>query len=234
MDTCFSFIRTQLEPRTEAARLAEAKAAKLAITISRQTGTGGLAIAERLAKLLEKRGPAPDKPWTVFDKNIVQEVIKRHNLPQELGDYMTEGRTSEIQDMVEEVLGLHPSSWELVRRVTETILTLAAIGNVILVGRGANIITARLPHVFHVRIVGALERRIERLRRFEKVSERVARRLVEESDEARRRYVKKHFKKDIEDALLYDLVLNTDRIADETAARLIAEAALAHGTSTPG
>jgi cytidylate kinase len=122
---------------------------------------------------------------------------------------------------------MHPSSWVLVRRVTETILNLAELGNVILVGRGANFVTSRLDHVFHVRMIGTLEKRIERLRQFEQVSEKTARKLIEEGDATRRRYLRKYFKKDIDDPLQYDLVLNTDRISDESAMRLIAEAALA-------
>jgi cytidylate kinase len=227
VERCLSFIRTQLEPPTVMERAGEGAPGKLAITISRQTGTGGLAIAQTLAAYLQKRGPRRDKPWTVFDKNLVEEVLRQHNLPKDLAAYMTEERTSELQDMVEEVLGLHPSSWVLVRRVTETILNLAELGNVILVGRGANFVTSRLDHVFHVRMIGTLETRIERLRQFEKVSEKTARKLIEEGDENRRRYLRKYFKKDIDEPLHYDLVLNTDRISDETAMHLIAEAALA-------
>jgi len=227
VEKCLTFIHTQMQPPSAGAKAAARDTGKLAITISRQTGTGGLAIAQTLAAYLQKHGPRRDKPWTVFDKNLVEEVLKQHNLPKELAAYLSEERTSELQDMVEEVLGLHPSSWVLVRRVTETILNLAELGNVVLVGRGANVITSRLDHVFHVRIVGSLEQRIERLRQFERISEKTARKLIEEVDDGRRRYLRKHFKKDIDDPLLYDLVLNTDRISDESALHLIAEAALA-------
>ena len=227
IDKCLTFIHNQMQSPATDTRAGARDTGKLAITISRQTGTGGLAIAQTLATYLQKHGPRRDKPWTVFDKNLVEEVLKQHNLPKNLAVYMSEERTSELQDMVEEVLGMHPSSWVLVRRVTETILSLAELGNVILVGRGANFVTCRLDHVFHVRIVGTLERRIERLREFERVSEKAARKLIEEGDEARRRYLRKHFKKDIDDPLHYDLVLNTDRISDESAMHLIAEAALA-------
>ena len=55
-----------------------------------------------------------------------------------------------VEAIVEEVLGLHPSGWTLVQHATQTILRLAGLGRAILVGRGANIITARLPNVFHV------------------------------------------------------------------------------------
>ena len=226
VDKCLTFIRTQLETPPSRLPAGRQRTEKLSITISRQTGTGGLAIANLLARYLDKVGPCPQKAWTVFDKNLVEEVLKQHNLPKDMAAYLSEERTSELQDMVEEMLGLHPSSWEMVRRVTETILNLAELGNVILVGRGANVITARLSHAFHIRIVGSLERRVERLQEFEKVSEKAARRIIEESDQARQRYVKKHFRRDLDEVVLYDLVLNTDRISDDDAARLIGEAAL--------
>lgn len=223
---CLTFIESQMQPSKGPVRSDSRDANRLAITISRQTGTGGLAIADKLAACLQKSGPRRDRPWSVFDKNLVEEVLKRHNLPKDLGSFMAEDRASEIQDMVEEVLGLHPPSWVLVRRVTETIVHLAELGNVILVGRGAAVVTSRLAHVFHVRLVGTVDRRVERLCQFEKVSEKKALQLIKESDRGRERYLKKYFKKDVNDPLLYDLVLNTDRISDETATRLIADAAL--------
>jgi len=39
--------------------------------------------------------------------------------------------------------------------IAETILHLAEQGNVILIGRGANLVTRELQHVFHVRLVGS-------------------------------------------------------------------------------
>jgi len=226
VEKCLSFIRAQLAPPQGARPPGGECVGRLTITLSRQTGTGGLAIAHRLAQHLEKRAHWPGKPWTVFDKNLVDEVLKRHNLPREMAPYLSEERASQLQDMIEEVLGLHPSAVEMVRRVSETILHLAELGQVILVGRAANIITARLAHAFHVRLVGSLECRIRRLCRFEKVDRETAVRLIQESDSARALYVKRHFQADIDNPLLYDLVVNTDRLSDEDAVELIAQAAL--------
>lgn len=231
VEKCLSFLRSQMQSSAQTGTGAPPPVSKLAITISRQTGTGGLAIAQRLAQCLDQVRPTPGAAWTVFDKNLVEEVLKRHNLPEELGRFMDEERTSELQAMIEEVLGLHPSSWELVRHVSETILHLADVGGVILVGRGANVITARLKHVFHVRIVGTLERRVQRLCHFERVSAERARALIEQSDQARRRYLRRYFRRDIDDPLLYDLVVNTDRLTDAEATRIIAEAALTRCTA---
>ena len=65
-----------------------------------------------------------------------------------------------VADALEELLGLHPSSWTLIQQTAETIWRLAQMGHVILVGRGANLITAKLASVFHVRLIGSLEKRV--------------------------------------------------------------------------
>ena len=56
---------------------------------------------------------------------------------------------------------MHPPSQTVVRQTAETMLKLAGLGNVILIGRGGNVITAKLPNVLHVRLVAPLEERIE-------------------------------------------------------------------------
>ena len=101
--------------------------------------------------------------WTIFDRNLVGKVLQDHNLPERIAKFMPEDRTTEIADTMEELFGLHPPSWLLVRKVTETVLHLAELGNVILIGRGAAVVTANLSHVFHVQLVSALEKRVQRI-----------------------------------------------------------------------
>jgi cytidylate kinase len=110
--------------------------------------------------------------------------------------------------------------------VIETILKLAELGNVILIGRGANVVTAKLPHVFHVRLVGTLERRLIRVQEDHHLDRKAALPFLEKADRGRSRYVRKHFKAKIEDPLLYDMVINTDRIPCDLVAQVIGEALL--------
>jgi cytidylate kinase len=137
---------------------------------------------------------------------------------------MPEDRISEISDTLDELFGIRPSMWSLVRKTAKTILHLAALGNVIVIGRGANIITAKLDYAFHVRLVGSLEKRIEHVRQHKGLALDAAAKYVHDQDLARKRYVRKYYSKDIDDPLLYDLVINTDELSYEEAARLIAEA----------
>ena len=56
---------------------------------------------------------------------------------------MEEEKYRYISGDVDVLLGIHPSQWTLLRKMTESILQLARMGKVIIVGRGANIITAK-------------------------------------------------------------------------------------------
>jgi cytidylate kinase len=156
-----------------------------------------------------------------MDRELVETVLRDHHMPKRLANFMPEDRISKIDDIIEDVLGLHPASDILVRKTAETILHLAEMGNVILIGRGANVITAGLGHVFHVRLVGSLERRRERIQRYDHLDQKVAYEVIHREDRGRGRYLKKYYHKDIDDPLLYHLVINTDFVSDENVARII-------------
>ncbi len=74
-------------------------------------------------------------------------MLEDHDLPAHLAKLLPEDKIAAINEMVDEILGLHPPSWPIVHQSIETILRLAEMGNVILVGRGAPAVTRRLPNV---------------------------------------------------------------------------------------
>src|SRR3984893_903428 len=202
----------------------------LAITISREVGAGGKTIADLLGQRLTavEKTPAAS-PWIVFDSSLAKQVLEDHNLPPDLERFMTEdARLLPVEAIVEEVLGLHPSAWTLVQHTTQTILRLAGLGRSIVVGRGGNIITARLPNVFHVRLVAPLVTRIRHSAEYYHLSEAEAAKLVREQDQARRRYLRRYFNVEIDESTLYDVTLNTGRMGFVRAAEVIAEAGLRH------
>jgi cytidylate kinase len=56
---------------------------------------------------------------------------------------------------------------------------------------------------------------------FYDIDEKEALEKIREEDKGRKDYVKQHFNKDIEDPLLYDLVINTDSMSLEDVASMI-------------
>lgn len=229
LERCRTFINTQIQPTGKRLTSAQDGGHRRAVTISRQTGSGAHVVAEKLAACLQAHTPRDARPWTVFDRNLVEKVLEDHNLPQHLARFMPEDRVSEIADTMDELFGLHPPSWTLVRQTTETILHLFELGNVIVIGRGATVIASKLDYVFHVRLVGSLEKRVAHIQELHRLNKEAALELIRREDRGRRRYLKTHFKADLDDPLLYHLVINTDLVSYESAAQIIADAMLKRG-----
>ncbi len=223
LENCWSFINCQLQPPRPAIRAQPSGPVRRAITISRQSGSGGHSIAQKLLELLQPVAAPDQRPWTVFDRELVEKVLDDHNLPKRLARFMPEDRILEISDTMDELFGLHPSSWTLVHKAADTILRLAELGHVILIGRGANVITRKLDYVFHVRLVGSLEHRARYLQVLNHSTYEAALGLARHEDLGRARYLRKYFGKDINDPLLYHLVINTDLVSHDEAAKMIAE-----------
>jgi len=224
LDRCLTFINCQLQPTGGLHDPFASVGIRRVVTLSRQTGCGALAIAETLRELLQASTPAGTPPWTIFDQNLLEQILTDHNLPQRLAKFMLEDRVSWMTDTMEELFGLHPSAEVMVRKTAETILHLAQLGKVIIIGRGGNIITASLPHVLHVRLVGSVEKRVERLCEEVKQSHESALTFLRKEEEGRRRYLKTYYHAEIENPLLYHMMLNTDTFTRTGAARLIVNA----------
>jgi cytidylate kinase len=199
---------------------------RFAVTISRQTGSGAHAVGEMLAKYLQGQSPKGSSPWRLFDRDLAEKVLEDHNLPRRYTRFMPEDRVSEVAETMDELFWAHPPSSSLVRQTAETILRLAQEGNVILIGRGANVVTSKLDHVLHVRLVASLENRVAQIQKVQAVGRDAALEFIRKEDLGRRRYLKKYFNEEVDNPLLYHLVLNTDLVPYDRTARMIGDAVL--------
>ncbi len=191
------------------------------VTISRQHGTGGDLVAIRTAELLTKHGPGTH-PWIAVDKEIAERVITEHHLPQRITGFLTGEETASIEGHIEGMLGIRDSYATIIEKMTLTMIHLAKLGHVVLVGRASHLVTAGFPRAVHVRVIGSFEHRVERLMASENCSRDDAATKIMEVDETRRHFVARHFNSDVNDPLKYDLIFNMDRITVEEAARQIA------------
>lgn len=80
--------------------------------------------------------------------------------------------------MLNELLGIHPPLRKLFKDMMKTVLNLAEFGNVILVGRGSNIITAHLKNSYHIRLVASLDYRIANLSKLMKIKSDETRKII--------------------------------------------------------
>ncbi len=203
------------------------------VTISRQAGAGGVALAQKLAQYLQAHDKRAACPWTVFDKQLVQKMLEDNKLSDNVAKFMPDEEYSEIRDTVEELLGLHPARWTLVEKISETILQLAQMGNAILVGRGANVIIGFIPNAVHVRLVASVEKRVQYCQEHYNFSPEQAAEYVKQTDQGRVHFLKRHFNRNIDDPSLYHLVINTDAVTPDEAASVTGRLVLDRRPTVP-
>src|SRR5438270_5477119 len=114
LERCLSFINCQLQPASLQPEKNEDRHRFSALTISRQAGAGGHAVAQELARYLEGCDHPGARPWVVLDRGLVEKALEDHNLPARLARFIPEDRISQISDTMDELFGLHPPSWVLV------------------------------------------------------------------------------------------------------------------------
>jgi cytidylate kinase len=178
----------------------------LNIAISRETGSGATAIAHELGRRLE---------WPVYDHELLERMSQDLKVNVELLESIDERHVGWIQESVEALsLPAMVSEGTYVRRLVETLFTLAASGRCILVGRGAAMI---LPEssTLRVRLVAPLEDRMRTMGRLLGVNRAEAARLVKSKDRERDRFVRDHFQRDTTDPRRYHMVLNTSRFTPD-------------------
>ncbi len=110
---------------------------------------------------------------------------------------------------------------------THIIEELAEAGDVVILGRGSQMILRDLPGATHVQLVAEESIRAVRVMAWEGLSEEDAMARIRDSIRGREAFHKKFWKVDVWDPRLYDLVINTSKLSFETAGDLIVDAARA-------
>jgi cytidylate kinase len=193
------------------------------ITISRETGIGAGAICQKLTEYFNSRAVEHYDDWTYFDKGLIEKVMEDHNMPDHFRKLLIDERPAKIDEWFGEILGISPSKLSLLHKTAQTIKKLSEFGNVILVGRGANIITAEFRNTFHIRLVAPINYRIETAMNLYQLDKKTATDFIKHEDDARKMYIWKYFHKNIEDPLLYHVIINTHLLSFEEVAAMIGQ-----------
>jgi cytidylate kinase len=114
-----------------------------------------------------------------------------------------------------------------IKTIGAIISELGQKGNIIILGRGGQMILREVPSALHVLTHAPLELRIERIVERDQLTPEEASKRVHELDSGRSAFHRKFFKVDVDDPLLYDLVIDTSRLSHPVAAEIVALAARA-------
>ena len=195
------------------------------ITISRQFGSGGSEIAERVAQALD---------WHLYDNAVVNEVAKRlgmqpaevsareervPSLPERIASAMALGMPEVMPTVAD--LPLQPNE-DRISEMTKRVMEEAVLaGPAVLVGRGAQSLLASRADALHVFCYAPPEALASYAVSNLGIAREDAARVVAENNHQREQYVKRHWKRDWRDFANYHLCVNTAWLGIDGAAELI-------------
>jgi len=178
-----------------------------AITISRQMSSRGDELALQVAQQLG---------WRRIDRDLINTAAKAAGAPQVA--------LAEIDELG--LLDLRPTAEErqaYQSHVERFIRELAEKGDVVIVGRGGQVVLRDQPDVFHIRVVAPLEKRITWLQQEKKLSAEAARACLEKCNRTRTRYVWRNYGAHLDDPTLYHVIVNTGLLDLPQAVNLVVQ-----------
>ncbi|MCG3157368.1 MAG: Cytidylate kinase [bacterium] len=182
------------------------------LTISREQGSGGNEISQRLAERLG---------WHLYDREIIEAIASRTHVREELVARFDEHHQSAMDTYLRNLFtGQRFDNTQYIRHLSQVVLGVAKFGRVIILGRGANFILP--PEAgLRVRIVAPPEARCRRLMAELNCEEKKAWQIISEADKKRREFLQHHFHAHANDALAYDVTINTAHFEVETATEFL-------------
>ena len=192
------------------------------ITIARQYGSGGLEVGQRLAELT-------GMPF--YDKDLITMAAQKSGLSHAVLDAADEKAANSLlytlamgsSSYHQGVNNLHvPLNDKLFTVQSEIIRELAQDEKgAIIVGRCADYVLADHPNLLRVFISADFDKRVETIMTQQNISESQAKDLIVKTDKRRSNYYNYYTGGKWAKLENYDLVISTDKIGIEGAARLI-------------
>lgn len=179
------------------------------ITLSRQMGSQGDQVAQAVAQTLGLR---------LVDRELINQAARAAGAP--------EIALAAIDELG--LLGIKPSAAALGlyhQKVTEVIIELAEVGDVLLAGRGGQALLAGRPGVLHVRVIAPRAQRIATVQARCGTPAEAAAARVDASDKARAAYLRRYHGLNVDDPALYDLLINMAHLSVAVATELVCQAA---------
>jgi cytidylate kinase len=186
------------------------------VTISREYGAAGLAVADGVANALEYELFTDDLPKRVAARlgTSAEEVAERASSESSLPERMLAGLGRAMPEAVSLQAAQQGDFDESVRREIErAIRERADLGDVVILGRNAGAVLGRRPGLVRVFLTAPLEWRVARIIDAFGNSRERALADVERFDAARRKVAKDRYKIHWSDARSYDLTIDVSKAA---------------------
>jgi cytidylate kinase len=182
------------------------------VTITGEAGAGGSHLADRVGERLGLE---------TVDRELIALLAERYKLPCDMLEVVDERVSNWLTEAIRMWLAHRLVSQSEYLSILGRFLLMASSSNsVVFVGRGVQFILPR-QKCLAIRLVAPLPQRVEWIKQRDQLNKSEAERYVSQRDEGRRKFIRSHFRSNVEDPHWYDLVINMQHVDLENAADLI-------------
>lgn len=200
-------------------------AVKPFLTISRESGAGGVTLASNLAEYLNEVDP-DETPWSVWDRELAQRVAQESHISQTLVETLEDKSANWLSELLG---GFNPSNspesaseFRVFWKTAAAIRAIAQVGRAIIVGRGGAFVTAKMARGVHIRLVAPLEFRIRNYASIFEIPVLDAEQKVKELDRNRQAFYKRYWPNHPLTPLVFTATFNTAEISEDQLVRSVA------------
>jgi len=188
------------------------------ITISRDFGSEGEYIAEKIAQALG---------YHLVDKDFFETVLKEYGLVEFDGEY------DALPSFWDKTVNEHRLERrdEAVHMLNRAIRAMALHGNAVILGRSGFEVLAPFADILHVRLQAPISVRVERVMKELKIPYEEAEDFVKENDKVHVVFTQEYYKMPWDAIHAFDLVINTNKISPDLAVTWLADAVKGLGSA---
>jgi len=177
------------------------------ITISREFGSGGSVIAQKVSKALD---------YHLVDKEFIGEVLSQYGLVEFDKEYDSLPSFWEKFDAQKEA-----RRHMMVKMLNRVVRAVAHHGNVVILGRSGFVILDKYIDVLHVRVKAPFYFRVRQVMRQQNITAYQAEDMVEQGDRVRTAFIKSFYGVEKDLTRSFDLLINTAKITPDLASTWI-------------
>lgn len=195
------------------------------ITISREYGTNGLEIAQKLTHVINERNnrlELPGKEWRYISKEILVNAARELNMTKELADQLSEAIHVDLFSSLTQFMSddFYSTNTKVKNTIAKIIHSFAVQGHVVIVGRAAEAIVKDIRQSIRVKVAAPLDYRVKVVSETEHLSMSEARKKCHEQDKKRQQF-RHYFEGDHPDIEYFDITFNNKNLSDDEIVEMI-------------
>lgn len=180
------------------------------VTISHEMGAGGSEIGPMLAERLRYR---------YVDQDMISQAAQKYGVDEAKLTPLDETKPSLFE-------WFEADTRQFITILQSALLDVAEGDNVVIMGRGGQVLLRGVPHVLRVRVMAPFDMRVKRIikdfgKRGETVDARTTAKMVRENDHQKFGRMRYLYDVDWADPALYDILINTEKLSVEAGVELV-------------